>query len=91
MVSQIGAIMEPTMNLSIKNVPEHIVRQLRGRAERAHRSLQGELLHIVSSAAVEVEIAPPARILADIRALGLATPTEAADIIRADRDGAHGR
>ena len=34
-------------NLSIKNVPEHVVAKLRQRAARHHRSLQGELLELV--------------------------------------------
>lgn len=35
-------------NLSIKNVPEIVVEKLRDRARRNHRSLQGELLALVS-------------------------------------------
>ena len=34
-------------NLSIKNVPEHVVAKLRQRAADHHRSLQGELLDLV--------------------------------------------
>ncbi len=34
-------------NLSIKNVPEHVVARLRQRAIQHHRSLQGELLNLV--------------------------------------------
>ncbi len=75
------------MNLSIKNAPEHIVRRLRARAERHHRSLQGELLAIIEAAVREDGTATPADILAEVRRLGLRTPNEAADVIRADRDG----
>ena len=39
------------INLSIKSVPEHIAQRLRARAERNHRSLQGELMAIVERAA----------------------------------------
>ena len=35
------------VSLSIKNVPDDVVALLRDRAERHHRSLQGELLDIV--------------------------------------------
>ena len=42
-----------TLNLSIKNVPEAVAQRLRARAERNHRSLQGELLAIVEQAAQE--------------------------------------
>jgi len=46
-----------TLNLSIKNVPEAVAERLRARAERNHRSLQGELLAIVEQAAQE-SVAP---------------------------------
>ena len=36
-------------DLSIKNVPEHIVEKLRQRAASHHRSLQGELLELICS------------------------------------------
>lgn len=38
-------------NLSIKNVPEEVVTQLRARAKANHRSLQGELLELACRAA----------------------------------------
>lgn len=37
-------------NLSIKNVPEPLAEALRQRAERNHRSLQGELMAILEQA-----------------------------------------
>ena len=40
-------------NLSIKNVPAELVGKLRERARTNHRSLQGELLALVSQAAGE--------------------------------------
>lgn len=39
-----------TVNLSIKNVPEALAAKIRARAERNHRSLQGELMAIVDAA-----------------------------------------
>jgi plasmid stability protein len=39
-----------TVNLSIKNVPESLADKLRARAERNHRSLQGELMAIIEGA-----------------------------------------
>ena len=39
------------VNLSIKNVPDTLAARLRERAERNHRSLQGELMAILESAA----------------------------------------
>ncbi len=75
------------MNLSIKNVSETVVERLRQRAERRHRSLQGELLAIIEAAAREAQPATPAEVLAEVRRLGLRTPSEAVAMIRADRDG----
>jgi antitoxin FitA len=37
-------------NLSIKNVPEEVLDQLRQRAARHHRSIQGELMALLSAA-----------------------------------------
>ena len=74
------------VNLSIKNAPDHVVQRLRERAARHHRSLQGELMAIIEAAVQEARPSSPAEILAEVRRLGLHTPTEAAAIIRADRD-----
>ena len=51
------------------------------------RSLQGELLAIIEAAVEEDRLATPAAILAEVRPLGLHTPSESAALIRADRDG----
>ncbi len=40
-----------SLNLSIKNVPDATAQRLRARAERNHRSLQGELMAILEAAA----------------------------------------
>ena len=74
------------INLSIKNAPDDVVQRLRVRAERHHRSLQGELMAIIESAVREDRAVTPADILAEVRQLGLCTPSEAAAIFRADRD-----
>ena len=42
-----------SINLSIKGVSDHVAERLRARAERHHRSLQGELMAIVESAAAD--------------------------------------
>ncbi|MFO1457756.1 MAG: Arc family DNA-binding protein [Steroidobacteraceae bacterium] len=41
------------VNLSIKSVPDDLAARLRMRAERNHRSLQGELMAIIERAASE--------------------------------------
>jgi plasmid stability protein len=75
------------VNLSIKNAPDDVVRRLRERAERHHRSLQGELMAIIEAATRDDRPTRPADILDRVREIGLRTPSEAAAIIRADRDG----
>jgi plasmid stability protein len=74
------------VNLSIKNAPEKVVRKLKKRAERNHRSLQGELMAIITEAVEEKPPLTAAEILRRTRALGLTSPSESASIIRADRD-----
>lgn len=44
------------VNLSIKNVPEPMAAKLRERAERNHRSLQGELMAILESAVGDANV-----------------------------------
>jgi plasmid stability protein len=44
------------VNLSIKNVPEAMAAKLRERAQRNHRSLQGELMAILENAAIEPKV-----------------------------------
>jgi plasmid stability protein len=53
-----------TVNLSIKGVPNALAERLRARAERNHRSLQGELMAIIERAAAETETPPEASISA---------------------------
>jgi plasmid stability protein len=50
------------VNLSIKGVPDAVARRLRERAQRHHRSLQGELMAIVEAAAAgeALAVAAPA-------------------------------
>ncbi len=74
------------MNLSIKNVPEALVEQLRIQARRNHRSLQGELLSILE------RVVHPSTLTLDrahqqIKALGFETGDDALEMIREDRDG----
>lgn len=74
------------VNLSIKNAPDQIVRRLRQRAERHHRSLQGELLAIIEEAVGADGDLSPAELLQEVRRLGVHTRATSARIIRADRD-----
>ena len=74
-------------NLSIKNAPDELVKRLKERAERHHRSLQGELLAILEEAAGTSRPLTPDEILAKVRQLRLRTPRDATRMIREDRDG----
>lgn len=40
-------------HLSIKNVPDGLARRLKERAQRNHRSLQGELMAIIEQAVIQ--------------------------------------
>jgi plasmid stability protein len=76
-----------TVNLSIKNAPDHIVERLRRRAERHHRSLQGELMAIIEAAAMNDQFLTPMELVREVQKLGLSSPSESAAMIREDRDG----
>lgn len=77
--------MESTVSLSVKNVPAKIARALADRASRNHRSIQGELLHIIE-AAVQPRTFDVARIRRRADALGLRTKADSVQIIRELRD-----
>jgi hypothetical protein len=75
-----------SMSLSIKDVRPALVRELRRRAKRNRRSMQGELLHILETALERPTSFDAFGLQRDIRALGLRTPAEAVRMIREDRD-----
>jgi len=77
------------VNLSIKNAPEEVVKRLKARAARHHRSLQGELMAIVETAAREEEagILTPTQVLAQVRAGGVRSPADSVRVIRSLREG----
>lgn len=81
--------MEPNMpvNLSVKTVPDDTVHRLKMRAERHHRSLQGELMAILEEAVQEPAALSPEDILKEVQNLGLSTPSEAASMVREARNG----
>lgn len=73
------------VTLSVKRVPDRVVAQLRERARRHHRSLQGELLVILEEAvgAEKVTVSELGRRVGD---MGLRTGPEAEAVIRELRD-----
>jgi antitoxin FitA len=75
-----------SVTLSVENVPEEVAAKLEERAKRSQRSLQGEILMILESAASEQAHLSPREVLKRVQALGLRTPSESADFVRQDRD-----
>ncbi len=73
-------------NLSIKNVPDELAAQIKKRAAKNHRSLQGELVAIIEAAAKEDRRLKPLEFLAAIKSFKLSTPTESASMVRGDRE-----
>ena len=74
------------VNLSIKNAPDDIVSRLKARAEKNHRSLQGELLAILDEAVRKESSFTVEEILREVSRLGLQSGSESVEFIRADRD-----
>ena len=75
--------MAKTVTLSVKNVPADLAKRLKSRAERNHRSLQGELRAILEDAGHEITIS---EIAAIVKKIGLSTRSESVQMIREDRD-----
>jgi plasmid stability protein len=74
------------VNLSVKRVPDYIAQQLRRRAAKHHRSLQGELLAILEESMQDEQILTPAELLTAVRGSGLRTSEESSKVIRKERD-----
>lgn len=74
------------VSLSVKNIPDETAEKLKMQAKRHHRSLQGELRAILEEAALRGHKKTVAEVYAEVRREGISTPSEAAEIIRADRD-----
>ncbi len=73
------------VTLSIKDVPDDLADALRDRARRNHRSIQGELRAILEQNLRGHPFRAFA-LLERIRAMGLETTGEAAEMIRLARD-----
>jgi plasmid stability protein len=77
-----------TVTLSIKNAPVAVVAQLKKRASRHRRSLQGELLALIEAAAREEEsgLLGPAELLAAARDAGITSRGSSTSLIRRMRE-----
>ena len=75
-----------SVTLSIKNVPDKVAQKLRERASANHRSIQGELVAILEDSLQKKKAMTALELLQNVRRLGLKTPAEARDILRAERN-----
>jgi antitoxin FitA len=73
------------VSLSIKDVPDELAQALRERAARNHRSVQGELMHILD-AAVRPRPFQGGALWEQLQALGLSTPADSTELVRQARD-----
>lgn len=78
------------VSISIKNAPDDLVRLLKERAQRNHRSMQREALAILEEAVRKPERLTVDELLTKVRKLGLKMPDEAAEIVRKMRDERYG-
>jgi hypothetical protein len=74
------------VTLSIKNVPDEVVERLRERARFNHRSLQGELLAMVTDRATEPRRLSIRELYEEVKASGFKTDSDSTAIIRELRD-----
>ncbi len=74
-----------TVSLSIKDVPDDLAQALRDRAAGNHRSVQGELMHILETA-IRPRPFRAGELWREIQALGFTTPGDSVEIIRQSRD-----
>lgn len=75
-----------SVNLSIRNVPNELAKKLRRRALRHHRSIQGELMTILTESLIDHEQVTAEEAFEQVRKLGLRTRSESKRMIRRDRD-----
>lgn len=76
-------------SLSLKNVSDDVVERLRRRAAANHRSMQGELMAILTETVGTGPVLSPFEILERARAHGYRSPSSSVDYIREDRDEIH--
>ena len=77
------------VTLSIENVPDDVAQRLREIAAANHRSLQGQLLDIVTQATQEPRRLSPRDVWENARKLGIPSD-RSVDIIRFLRDTRYG-
>ncbi len=78
------------VNISIKNAPDDLVAALKARAQRNHRSLQGEVLSILEESVHRPQRLSIDQLLAEVRKLDPRLPSDSAAIVRTMRDERYG-
>lgn len=77
-----------TSSLTIRNIPQEVLDRLKERARQHRRSMQGEILEILEVASqAPIQRLSARQVVERVRALGVATPAESVELLRADRDG----
>jgi len=74
------------VNLSIKAVPDTLVEKLRSRAEKNHRSLQGELITILEESLERPRSLSMDESIRKLRHLAVTTASDSTKGIREERD-----
>jgi plasmid stability protein len=77
------------VDLSIRGMPDELAEALRRRAAEHHQSVDNEVLEILKASIETKRRLLPSEFVAQVRALGIRTPSEAAAMIREDRDAGH--
>jgi plasmid stability protein len=74
------------VNLSIKSVPDQLVEKLRNRAEKNHRSLQGELLTILEESLIQNQPLSSFDSIRLLQKIDLKTKSDSTQVIRESRN-----
>lgn len=74
------------VNLSIKSVPDELVEKLRRKAEKNHRSLQGELMTILEETLGHSEVLSAHESIQKLKKIRVKTNSDSRKMIREDRD-----
>ena len=77
------------VDMTIREIPDSIAAELRRRARQHHSSPESEALDVLKAAVTPRRQLTPAQLLAEVRALGVRTPSESAAMVREDRDAGH--
>jgi plasmid stability protein len=75
-----------SVSLSLSDVPDELLAALREQAARNKRSLESEALAVLRSGVRKPGMLTPSQLLAEVRALGMKTPSTSVEMIREDRD-----